>query len=752
MNWLDKIASPEQWLTNQGIPTEFINFALNDNQFPRKMQKWVAIQLNKKLKEIHTYSPRQTPKDIIEMFNYGLIEIRDWFNHKSRTERGFNINQYSIETADQASLLWQEEMADERGEGHARYYKYPRGITGTEYEEVGDGFIMVEVPAEDLPNEGAIMQHCVGDNTQDYTSKIEHGDSKIFSLRDQKGWPHTTIEVENRNEFDIEEFDNDPENWVRDEAGNLVDIDYDAYGDRSASWAISQIQGKQNDTPVDKYKPYIYFWLKNHPEFNPSEGDFLEVTSDAELLNMIHRDKKDLRPLLKVLPHLSDEAKIGLVNEIAQDKGLGWSLEAIEFLLDKIDSVYDFGDPRMASLLQHFIGDQQFGDHIREKATRRLMSGLLGKVNRDPDVRQYVKDLALNDTSPGVANEALNTLKQIIHNPLDEGKSGPIKTKFPDDVVPIAMTLSDRFKDNFIARQLHIDILGSAIRSTSDYTAAILVERAMGKQRKGQRGPSTYEIRSHLGNIDTKRFYEIWKQLQPQTRSKLYGEDKKRELPGTGTRMFDAMKAHSPVLQAWENYQLKVNVIKRQEHEDEEHKKQGRRPYPRDPVIEPTMPEWNEEWQSQRHIATTSWLQKTNSEFAPTYMGVGHNYIWNKDTGQYDQLWRHEDDIITLWYYENGKIKEQKGLTRHQPTSNWDAFGRIETGSGNGSIAFYNYDPKRQKRILEALIDKYPGIKFTIYGMRGGSYTVQQYWNTLESHSNLNWLQKTITSRSIVYN
>ena len=52
-------------------------------------------------------------------------------------------------------------------------------------------FFLILKP-EDLAKEGNLMRHCVGN----YTDKVRTGKSMILSLRDDKNYPHVTIEVD----------------------------------------------------------------------------------------------------------------------------------------------------------------------------------------------------------------------------------------------------------------------------------------------------------------------------------------------------------------------------------------------------------------------------------------------------------------------------------------------------------------------------------------------------------------------------
>lgn len=132
-----------------------------------------------------------------------------------------------------------------------------------------------------------------------------------------------------------------------------------------------------------------------------------------------------------------------------------------------------------------------------------------------------------------------------------------------------------------------------------------------------------------------------------------------------------------------------------------------------------------------------NWLQKISDDsMAPNYTGVGHGYRWDSNENKYKELWQHPDrEPVILWYYENGKIREEMrdASNRAHWSDKDNARGRVETGTGRGSVVFDGpTDAALQKRILEELIDKYPGIKFGIYE-RGGPYNMQQYWEILES-------------------
>ncbi|MHA2279005.1 MAG: hypothetical protein ACXAC2_24765, partial [Candidatus Kariarchaeaceae archaeon] len=113
-----------------------------------------------------------------------------------------------------------------------------------------------------------------------------------------------------------------------------------------------------------------------------------------------------------------------------------------------------------------------------------------------------------------------------------------------------------------------------------------------------------------------------------------------------------------------------------------------------------------------------------------SYIGVGHNYRWNEDTNEYEELWQTKETQTTIiWYYKDGKIEEQEEYGVHWIEGE-DAKGRIEVNNNRGSIQFNNDNPHIQKRILNDLVNNYPGIRFAIYGS-GKPVSLQQYWETL---------------------
>jgi hypothetical protein len=127
-----------------------------------------------------------------------------------------------------------------------------------------------------LKYEGDQMGHCVGG----YCPDVVEGRSRIFSLRDAKGQPHVTVEVD-PNLIDMSDFTG---GFVRgkmnqDEAikaikelntsgkmmGDISDWVKPIIKDGLGIPKVQQIKGKGNAKPKDDYLPFVQDFVKNNP-------------------------------------------------------------------------------------------------------------------------------------------------------------------------------------------------------------------------------------------------------------------------------------------------------------------------------------------------------------------------------------------------------------------------------------------------------------------------------------------------------
>ena len=129
-----------------------------------------------------------------------------------------------------------------------------------------------------LKYEGDTMGHCVGG----YCDNVANGNSRIFSLRDAKGEPHVTVEVNPKNDwlsgedlngvkpglFDEYLAQRNSENGLNS-IREFLDTKYPDVAAQIDRPRITQIKGKQNRKPNDEYLPFVQDFVKNPPHGSP---------------------------------------------------------------------------------------------------------------------------------------------------------------------------------------------------------------------------------------------------------------------------------------------------------------------------------------------------------------------------------------------------------------------------------------------------------------------------------------------------
>jgi len=195
--------------------------------------------------------------------------------------------------------------------------------------------------AEALKYEGNTMGHCVGG----YCPDVLEGRSRIFSLRDAKGEPHVTVEVEpNQNPYPVSgeafarltpaekaQYGEYVRQWRRrnPDVEELTD-EHTAQALKEAGVApqpdrIVQIKGKQNRAPKEEYLPYVQDFVKSG---NWSDvGDFgntdlVRIYAESELAQTL--GKKGL-PVPKYasqdeVSELLKQAEVGSYRDASKGK------------------------------------------------------------------------------------------------------------------------------------------------------------------------------------------------------------------------------------------------------------------------------------------------------------------------------------------------------------------------------------------------------------------------------------------------
>jgi len=138
-----------------------------------------------------------------------------------------------------------------------------------------------------LDYEGNVMGHCVGS----YCDKVSGGNTKIYSLRDKKGEPHVTIEVEQDTTpprvDQIKRYMAAAEEEAKQLPQGYTNRDITDIATRmamdNAPPTIVQIKGKQNRAPKDEYLPFVQDFVRSRDwnEINDLYNTGLQGLDDA---------------------------------------------------------------------------------------------------------------------------------------------------------------------------------------------------------------------------------------------------------------------------------------------------------------------------------------------------------------------------------------------------------------------------------------------------------------------------------------
>ena len=116
-----------------------------------------------------------------------------------------------------------------------------------------------------LKYEGDTMGHCVGG----YCPDVSEGRSRIYSLRDAKGEPHVTVEVQPSKTLTPEKREAQIGHLVNRMLGEGMSEEQalaqanKLYPESETAQRIVQIKGKQNRAPNEQYIPYVQDFVKS---------------------------------------------------------------------------------------------------------------------------------------------------------------------------------------------------------------------------------------------------------------------------------------------------------------------------------------------------------------------------------------------------------------------------------------------------------------------------------------------------------
>jgi hypothetical protein len=204
-----------------------------------------------------------------------------WVELRAPTEGLALPKGYSIQTSHGTPYL-----QDEKGQV-VQYLDDANGVDAAAKKVVG------RMSLEDaLKYEGETMKHCVGG----YCPDVEKGRSRIYSLRDAKGEPHVTIEVQPypyapRWEV-VKGYLPQAEEMMR--ARGITNASEEEISELATQLAkenmpslIQQIKGKANRAPKDEYLPFVQDFVRS--------GNWSDV-QDLENAGLVKLGNKYLTP------------------------------------------------------------------------------------------------------------------------------------------------------------------------------------------------------------------------------------------------------------------------------------------------------------------------------------------------------------------------------------------------------------------------------------------------------------------------
>ena len=243
---------------NPVFPTELTDWmeSLPDNHFPTNGRKVFAKWLgNEVLRLETTAAPGHTSFSDLNLYNNDIRYITDYLN--GAPEIPENIWTMNFDQVFLLSEDWHETLGDVKPEGDVE-------LTKKVVYDFKNGYVIVDVPPQDLKLEGHILNHCVGG----YCDTVAKGRAKIYSLRGP------TRKPKDRKDYpDLHNSKNFP----------YATIEIDSDG------SVMQIKGNRNGIPKSGDAKMIKTWLRTTD---------LMYEKSIDYKNLVNIDD-DLKPVLE---------------------------------------------------------------------------------------------------------------------------------------------------------------------------------------------------------------------------------------------------------------------------------------------------------------------------------------------------------------------------------------------------------------------------------------------------------------------
>ena len=244
---------------------------------PDKLQKVTVPQAVELVDKINKWRAEQkAAADLKRSQNAATVEYKAYETIPGTTE------------PNQRGLRWVELKKPEGAN--------PAYLGGGKYEDPAMQFL-----ADALKYEGEVMGHCVGG----YCPDVAEGRSRIYSLRDAKGEPHVTIEVEPGRLSGKTSLEDWAQTYEKTHGAGTSAEFLANHPEIAEAFVptIKQIKGKANRAPKDEYLPFVQDfvrsgqWSKVGDMQNTGMRSARDVFSEGEL-NMLRQAGQDVPPAL----------------------------------------------------------------------------------------------------------------------------------------------------------------------------------------------------------------------------------------------------------------------------------------------------------------------------------------------------------------------------------------------------------------------------------------------------------------------
>lgn len=376
-----------------------------------------------------------------------------------------------------------------------RQIKRPEGYSDEEAEK----FVR-----EATRYEGDIMRHCVGG--AGHCEPLLNGDVEIYTLRDAKGEPHVTIEVE-PGKWDwafIKEDGGNPievikeaetrigitpenreevvKNWGSQERyekqkqlNNLVDEIYREKTGKAPPSRILEIKGKNNQKPKDEYIPFVQDFVKSQNWADVGDiknTDLFRVTEGQKLPGF----SKDIPPGYYTL---DDFQKMAVENEMPEEILENWMsklkerdrrgyAEGGEVEMAEGGSVYDVLD----------MADKHFSSQLRNYRNGGVFHMAEGGT---PEIKQEFRSVEPEPIMGSIASGLTKASNYLKSRPAPESVMEDTEQRSPAyrdaaSAVNNVLELVDTFFVNDLAKTAERLSYGDRLTSGKGQTLKILPE------------------------------------------------------------------------------------------------------------------------------------------------------------------------------------------------------------------------------------------------------------------------------------